>query len=108
VRARGIPFLYMGGIDPLVRGADPEFCGKNAVMVSEVSDGYWIFYEGPTYGKPDHEAYWRWLTWANRAIAAGRFEVQREPRETPEPFRATSRPGPHQGSEGDIENNQGG
>ena len=89
VRARGIPFLYMGGIDPLVRGADPEFSGKNAVMISEVSDGYWIFYEGPTYGKEDHEAYWRWFTWANRAIAAGRFEVQREPRETPETFGAT-------------------
>ena len=32
-----------GGIDPAVRGADPEFSGKNAVAISEVTDGYWIF-----------------------------------------------------------------
>jgi hypothetical protein len=85
-RASGVPLLYMGGIDPLVDGADPEFCGKNAVMISDISDGYWIFYEGPTYGKPDHEAYWRWFTRANREIAAGRYGMQYEPRETPDTF----------------------
>ena len=83
-RSRNIPFLYMGGIDPVCEGADPEFNGKNAVMISDVSDGYWIFYEGPTYGKPDHAAHWRWFTRANREIAANRFELQREPRETPD------------------------
>jgi hypothetical protein len=77
----GLPMLYMGGIDPVVRGADPEFCGKNAVLCADVTDGYWIFYEGPEVGK-DHEDYWHWFTWANKAIAAGRFEAQNEPRET--------------------------
>jgi hypothetical protein len=81
----GIPYLYAGGIDPVVRGADPEFCGKNAVAISEATDGYWIFYEGPEYDK-DHPAYWRWFTWANRAIAAGNFAAQNEPRQTPEPW----------------------
>ncbi|MBN2311410.1 MAG: hypothetical protein JXR94_20705 [Candidatus Hydrogenedentes bacterium] len=80
----GIPFIYAGGIDPVVKGADPEFSGKNAVMMSEVTDGYWIFYEGPTYTKQDHAEYWKWFTWANRAIAAGRFDAQHEARETPE------------------------
>jgi len=80
----GIPFIYVGGIDPVVRGADPEFSGKNAVMISEVTDGYWIFYEGPTYTKQDHADYWKWFTWANRAIADCNFEVQHEPRETAE------------------------
>jgi len=80
----GIPFIYAGGIDPLVRGADPEFSGKNAVMISEVTDGYWIFYEGPTYTKQDHADYWKWFTWANAAIHEGRFDAQHEARETPE------------------------
>ncbi len=79
-----IPFIYAGGIDPVVRGADPEFSGKNAVMISETTDGYWIFYEGPTYTRQDHADYWKWFTWANRAIAAGDWQAWREPRETPE------------------------
>jgi hypothetical protein len=80
----GIPFIYVGGIDPVVRGADPEFSGKNAVMISEVTDGYWIFYEGPTYTEQDHADYWKWFTWANKAIANGNFRAQHEPRETAE------------------------
>ncbi len=82
-RKAGIPFIYSGGIDPVVRGADPEFSGKNAVMISQVTDGYWIFYEGPKYDKPDHAEYWKWFTWANKAIAKGRFDVQHERRKTP-------------------------
>lgn len=85
-RASGVPLLYMGGIDPVVPGADPEFSGKNADMIAQVSDGYWIFYEGPTYGKPDHAAYFQWFTRANRDIAARRFSLQNEPRETPDTF----------------------
>ena len=79
----GMPFVYAGGIDPAVRGADPEFSGKNAVMISHATDGYWIFYEGPTYTEDDHRQYWKWFTWANRAIAAGQWARQHEPRETP-------------------------
>ncbi len=80
----GIPFMYAGGIDPVVRGADPEFSGKNAVAISDVTDGYWIFYEGPTYTKQDHADYWKWFSWANTAISKGDFAVQYEPRETEE------------------------
>lgn len=83
-REAGIPFIYTGGIDPAVRGADPEFSGKNAVMISGVTDGYWIFYEGPTYTKDDHAEYWKWFTWANSAIREGRFDAQHQPRENPE------------------------
>jgi hypothetical protein len=83
-QAAGIPFLYAGGIDPAVAGADPEFSGKNAVMIAEVTGGYWVFYEGPTYTNEDHAQYWKWFTWANRAIAAGNFAAQHEPRQTPE------------------------
>jgi hypothetical protein len=79
----GIPFMYSGGIDPVVAGADPEFCGKNAVMISDVTDGYWIFYEGPTY-EEDHPEYFKWFAWANKAIAQGNFAAQHAPRETPE------------------------
>ena len=84
-RESGVSFRYAGGIDPVVRGADPEFCGKNAVAISEVTDGYWIFYEGPGYDG-EHADYWKWFTWANRAIAAGRFAAQHEARQTPEGF----------------------
>lgn len=83
-RELGIPFLYAGGIDPVVRGADPEFSGKNALMMSEIGDGYWVFYEGPVYTEPSHAEYMRWFAWANRAIDEGRFEAHGEPRETPE------------------------
>lgn len=79
----GINFIYVGGIDPVVRGADPEFCGKNAVMISQITGGYWVFYEGPKY-KVDHPDYFKWFSWANRAIVEGRFDAWHEPRQTPE------------------------
>ena len=79
----GIPFIYAGGIDPAVRGADPEFCGKNAVMISDITDGYWVFYEGPKYDET-HPEYWKWFTWANKAIVSGNFKSQHEPRVNPE------------------------
>ena len=78
------PIRYLGGINPIVRGADPEFSAKNAVMLADVTDGYWVFYEGPKY-EGDHADYFRWFAWANAAIAAGRFEAQREPRQTVDP-----------------------
>ncbi|MCF6285276.1 MAG: hypothetical protein L3K26_08805 [Candidatus Hydrogenedentes bacterium] len=84
-RAMNIPFLYAGGIDPVVHGADPEFCGKNAVAISDLTDGYWIFYEGPKY-EDTHKDYWKWFTWANTAIAEGRFDAQYAPRKTEEGF----------------------
>jgi len=79
----GIPFLYLGGIDPVVHGADPEFCGKNAVAISDCVDGYWVFYEGPKY-QEDHPHYWRWFTWANRMIQQGHLDAWKQPRVEPE------------------------
>ncbi len=79
----GIPFIYVGGVDPVVTGADPEFSGKNAVMLSDTAHGYWVFYEGPTYTKQDHRDYWKWFTWANNAIAAANLKAWHEPRQTP-------------------------
>ncbi len=79
----GVPFIYTGGIDPAVTGADPEFSGKNAVAISSVTDGYWIFYEGPSY-ETTHRDYFRWFTWANQAIAEGNLEAWRGAREEPE------------------------
>ncbi len=90
VRRSGTPVLYLGGIDPSVEGADPEFSGKNAVLLSQATDGYWIFYEGPTYGKQDHADYWKWFTWANRSIAAGQLAAWKEKREAPDHFGVTT------------------
>jgi len=89
-RKSGLPIIYMGGIDPVVDGADPEFSGKNALMCADATDGYWIFYEGPTYTKQDHADYWQWFTWANRKIVAGDFAAQREPRVTSDTWGAST------------------
>ncbi|OHB77812.1 MAG: hypothetical protein A2Z25_18320 [Planctomycetes bacterium RBG_16_55_9] len=87
-RSKNVPFVYIGGIDPAVKGADPEFCGKNAVMISEATDGYWIFYEGPEYTEPSHAAYFTWFSRANRAIAARQFDFWKQPRQEPDPVMA--------------------
>ena len=79
----GGPYMYAGGLDPVVKGADPEFSGRNAVMSSQLTDGYWIFYEGPQYSGT-HRDYFEWFTRANRAIAAGEWRFWREPRQTPD------------------------
>ena len=84
----GINFIYSGGIDPVVRGADPEFCGKNAVMISELTGGYWIFSEGPKY-TTTHPEYFKWFTWANKNIAEGSLKAWHEPRENPEDWSLT-------------------
>jgi hypothetical protein len=83
-KKRGISFIYVGGIDPVVQGADPEFSGKNAITISDVTNGYWVFYEGPTYGEKDHTDYWKWFRWANQAIAGRDFVRQYEPRKIPD------------------------
>lgn len=88
-RVKNIPkeinqFLYMGGIDPVVNLADPEFSARNAVMISGVSNGYWVFYEGPQIGK-DHEQYWKWFTQANQAIKEDRWNYWQEERQTWDP-----------------------
>lgn len=71
----GVPFIFIGGIDPNTHPhSDPEFCGKNALMISEASGGYWVFYEGPKYTK-DHPEYFKWFAWANKAIMAGQFDL---------------------------------
>ncbi|MBD3291503.1 MAG: hypothetical protein GF393_01155, partial [Armatimonadia bacterium] len=80
--ALGVPFHYLGGIDPVVQGADPEFCGRNAVILAQNGDGYWVFYEGPTY-EEDHPAYFEWFTRANAAIDEENWEFALQPRETP-------------------------
>lgn len=83
------PFHYLGGINPLIEGADPEFSAKNAVMLADATDGYWVFYEGPEYSG-SHSDYFDWFRWANQAIVEARFEAQHEPRQTAEPWNTTS------------------
>ena len=82
---KGVNRIYIGGIDPVVTGADAEFCGKNALLLSGLGDGYWVFYEGPVYAK-DHPAYFKWFSWANRHIATETFQAAWEPRETEDAY----------------------
>ena len=87
-RVSDVSIRYIGGIDPIVPGADPEYSGKNAVMLADAVDGYWVFYEGVAVDGA-HADYFEWFAWANRAIAERRFAAQFEPRQTPEPSAAT-------------------
>ena len=78
--------IYTSGIDPIVRGADPEFSGRNAAMISAEADGYWVFYEGPTYASQGHRDYWQWFKRANQAIINGTQNAfANGERETPDP-----------------------
>ena len=76
---------YMAGLDPIVRGANPEFQGKSAVLGAEMTHGYWVFYEGPEY-EGDHRDYFAWYRRANDLIARRDFSLWREPAETPNPL----------------------
>ena len=84
VKGHGFPFSYVGGLDPILEMDNPEFVGKNAEMLALVTDGYWVFYEGPTYGETDHEQFFRWFRKANESIRAGSFRLHQEPRHAAE------------------------
>ena len=81
----GINMLYTGGIDPVVKGADPEFSGRNAAMIMEETDGYWIFYEGIDYDG-EHPEYFRWFELAHRAVENEDWEWAWQERETPDTY----------------------
>ncbi len=76
---------YMAGLDPVVRGANPEFEGKSAVLGAEFCHGYWVFYEGPKYAD-DHPDFFAWFRRANSAIANQDYSLWRQPAETPNPL----------------------
>lgn len=83
-RGAGINMLYTGGIDPVVKGADPEFSGRNAAMIMQETDGYWIFYEGIDYDGT-HPDYFHWFALAHQADDAGDLAwawAERETRDT--------------------------
>jgi hypothetical protein len=82
---QGDNLLYTGGIDPVVKGADPEFSGRNAGMIMQVTDGYWIFYEGPEY-EGTHPEYFKWFERAHEAAANENWDWAWEPRQTPDSY----------------------
>jgi hypothetical protein len=84
-QAKDINHIYLGGIDPAVTGADPEFSGKNALLLTGLTGGYWIFYEGPVYAK-NHQEYFKWFSWANQRIEVKDFAAAWLPRETDDPW----------------------
>lgn len=87
IKAKTTPILYIGGIDPMVSGADAEFSGSNASMLSEISNGYWIFYEGPRY-RTTHPDYFKWFTLANKDIIAHKYALWKQPRQESDPVTA--------------------
>ncbi|MFW5867772.1 MAG: hypothetical protein ACOCX2_08155, partial [Armatimonadota bacterium] len=82
---QGDNLLFTGGIDPVVKGADPEFSGRNAAMIMQVTDGYWIFYEGPEYDGT-HPDYFNWFELAHEAAESENWAWAWEKRETPDTF----------------------
>ncbi len=81
----GENLLYTGGIDPVVKGADPEFSGRNAAMIMHVTDGYWIFYEGPEY-EGTHPDYFKWFARAHEAAEDENWDWAWEERQTPDTY----------------------
>lgn len=59
---------YVAGLDPIVKGATPEYCGMGARVFSSAVNGYWVFYEGPVYGQPSHEEYFKQFRKANQLL----------------------------------------
>jgi len=78
VRKKGFPFIIIGGIDPVCAG-EPEFSGKNAVSISELCNGYWVFYEGFKPDSAEHREQMKWFSIANQDIDNNRFVLYREP-----------------------------
>jgi hypothetical protein len=85
-KTQKIPFQFLGGIDPIVRGADPEFCARNAVAISQPSSGYWVFNEGPAFGTPAQKSYREWFARANAALKSGNYAFQNAKRVTAHPM----------------------
>jgi hypothetical protein len=95
LKARKFPFLYIGGIDPIVSGADPEFCGKNASVTCQNSNGYWVFYEGPKPASPEHNRYMAWFSKANHDVISGCYRLAQMPRRAQALPTITRTPGVH-------------
>jgi hypothetical protein len=95
LKARKFPFLYIGGIDPIVSGADPEFCGKNASVTCRNSNGYWVFYEGPAPDSPEHHRCMAWFSRANQDIISGCYQLWQMPRRNQAAPAVARAPGVH-------------
>lgn len=75
------PHRVLGGIDPIVPGGeDPQFVARDVAAMSQVGDGYWVFYEGVQAESRHAAQFERWWKIANEAIEAGTFEVLRSVR----------------------------
>jgi hypothetical protein len=95
LKARKFPFLYLGGIDPIVPGADPEFCAKNASVISRHSNGYWVFFEGPDPNSVEPERYMVWFSKANHDIESRCYRLPQLPRRMLPPPPVARKPGVH-------------
>ena len=70
------PHVVLGGIDPVVPGGeDPQFVARDVAAMSEVGDGFWVFYEGVEGDSRHGRRFEEWWTIANEAIETGTFEV---------------------------------
>ena len=89
--------VLLEGLDPIGRRGEPEHFARNAVMMCDAADGYWVFYEGPAYdGRSRHDShcgphkeYFIWFARANQAIIEGDLEMWKQPRTTPIQFERT-------------------
>jgi len=83
-RGLGVPFVFLNGLYAGGGRGDPEHFGKSAAMISQVMDGYWVFYAGnyPRYDG-EHKEYFRWFRRGNRATMQEHWAFWQEPRQTP-------------------------
>lgn len=75
-----------GGAMPGYQGSDPEYSAKKVSLISQESDGYWVWFE-TNFSDEEFNQWMSWYQKANAGIQDGTHAVMHQPRETPEPQR---------------------
>ena len=72
----GSHYELLGGLDPTVCGGeDPQFAAMSMLAMSEVADGYWVFFEGVVPRSPQARAFDGWFELANELISTQVFDL---------------------------------
>lgn len=77
---QGVPYMLLGGLDPLVSSpVAPGYNARTAVLASGEANGFWVFYEGPTYPSMEHTNEMNGFLLASQRIADGDYAFAEMP-----------------------------
>ncbi|WP_290577284.1 hypothetical protein [Ketobacter sp.] len=78
--------LTLGGLNPLAdrdkelgRNHEPFYIPNAAIAMSEIADGYWVFYEGLNFQDSLNKKYLSSFAWANSQIRQRRWQAAYTP-----------------------------